>query len=481
MSNIQVKKPERVNRRMTVFGRSQTCAVLALFIGLTTLSSPLPGADDGDPNRLSRWPSFRGWNASGAADGSDLPTEWDGVTGEHVLWRTPIPGLGHSCPVVWDGRIFVTTAISSDADSEFRTSGMESLRGASAEDSSRHRWRVYCIDLRSGMVVWDRTAHEGVPRVKRHLKSSHANATIATDGRHVIAFFGSEGLYCYDLYGSLLWKNDLGVIDTGAFDNPDLQWGAGSSPILHADLVVVQCDQQQDSFLAAYAVGTGEEVWRVERDELPSWSTPVIWRNNDQTDLVTCSPQYSRGYDPLTGEERWRLGGHSSITVPTAVVGANLIFLADGYSRPGIRPIYAVRPGATGEISLSGDEESNEHIAWSALQDGPYLSSPILYRNHLYVCTTNGILRCYEADDGKQLYQVRLGGNYTASPVAADGKLYLVSEAGDISVVSAGPSFELLSKNPMGQTCLATPAIAEGILVVRTQHALCGITRTRPR
>ncbi len=421
------------------------------------------------------WPSFRGPNASGVADGQMPPVIWDAEKGTNILWKTPIPGLGHSCPIVWGERVFVTSALSGDPESKFKPGQYGNVD--SVDDASVHTWRVYCLDKRTGKILWEQTAHQGVPKVKRHMKSSHANPTPATDGQHVVACFGSEGLYCYDCDGKLLWKRDLGVLDSGWFYDPDYQWGFASSPILYQNLVIVQCDIGKNSFLAAYRVADGERVWLTPRDEIPSWGTPTIYQGQARTELISNASKYVRGYDPLTGQELWRLGRNSEITVATPVCAHDLIFVTSGYSP--VRPVYAIRPGATGEITLEKGTTSNAFIAWSNEKNGTYMPTPIVYGDFLYTCNNNGLVTCYEAKTGKQIYQRRLGGRggFTASPVAADGKLYFTSEEGGVLVVKAGPDYELLATNPLGETCMATPAIADGMIFVRTQHFLFGIGR----
>ena len=443
------------------------------FLSLLLAASALSAEDVFKPPP-GRWPSFRGTNSTGIADCPMPVVSWNVAKNENVLWKTPIPGLAHSCPIIWDGRVFVTTAISSDAKPEFIT-GREGGAGKPSGDTSKHIWRVYCLDLHSGKIVWEKTACEGVPKIKRHPKSTQANATPATDGKHLIVYFASEGLYCYDLDGKLLWKKDLGVIDTGAFDNTSLQWGAASSPIIWKDLVILQADQRKGAFLAAFEVETGKEAWRVTREEYASWSTPVICETKNRVELITSSPKFSRGQDPKTGKELWKLGSHSAITVPTPIVGRDLIFLADGYVRPGPRPIYAIRPGGTGDLTLPEGKETNDSVVWSRSRGGPYIPTPILYGDYLYVCNNIGVLTCYEANSGKQVYEKRLGGMYSASAVAADGKLFFTSEDGEVRVVKAGPEFELLATNPTGEACLATPAIADGILVIRGLSAIYAI------
>jgi outer membrane protein assembly factor BamB len=421
------------------------------------------------------WPSFRGLHASGVADGQMPPLTWDVKKGSNVFWKTPIPGLGHSCPVIWDERLFVTTAVSGDAKAGLRVGLYGDVD--SVNDATVHQWRVYCLDKHTGKILWERTAHEGVPRVKRHMKSTHANPTPATDGKRLVVSFGSEGLYCYDLDGKLLWKGDLGMLDSGWFYDPDYQWGFGSSPILYQNLVIVQCDVGKNSFLAAYDSDSGKRVWLTPREEIPSWGTPTICETGQRVELVTNATKFVRGYDPLTGKELWRLGRNAEITVPTPIFGQGLIYITSGY-RP-IQPIYAIHPGASGDISLKDKQESSPQIAWSKSRGGPYMPTPILYRDYLYTCSNDGLVTCYEAKTGKQVYKERLRGKggYTASPVAADGKLYFTSEEGDIAVVQAGPAFRKLATNSMGDVCMATPAVSDGMIFFRTQHFVVGIGR----
>lgn len=440
---------------------------------------PKAVVDDDDPGEIvpQNWPSFRGLNASGVANGQKPPTVWDVEKGINLRWKTPIPGLGHSCPIVWEDRIYVTTAVRvDDGKSELKVGLYGDVE--SVEDASEHSWRTICLEKDSGRVLWDRVAHQGIPGTKRHTKGTHANCTPATDGAHIVVNFGSEGLYCYDREGRLLWHRDLGTLDSGWFYNADYQWGFASSPIIYRDRAIVQCDVGRDSFIAAYSITDGTEIWRTPREEIPSWGSPTLVAGPERTELVTNASKFTRGYDPLTGNELWRLSRHSEITVPTPIYGDQLIFVTSGY--PPVKPIYAIRPGAAGDISLKEGETSNEFIAWSTPQGGPYMCSPIAYGGHLYVISITGIVTCYDAKTGKQAYKQRLPGKgaYTASPVAADGKIYLTSEENGVRVVKAGPEFELLAENPLGDVCLATPAISDGMLFFRTESQLLAVGRT---
>jgi outer membrane protein assembly factor BamB len=422
------------------------------------------------------WPSFRGPDGTGVADGQQPPVTWNIKEGKNVRWKTAIPGLGHSCPVVWGNRVFVTTAVSGEPDSKIRIGNYGDV--ASVDDKSKHSWQVLCLDRDTGAILWNRTAYEGVPKIKRHLKGSQANCTPATDGTHLVACFGSEGLYCYDFAGKLLWKRDLSTLDSSFAIDQEYEWGFGNSPLIHEGLVILQCDLSHDSFIAAFNVETGEKVWSTPRDEIPSWSSPVIWRHSQGVELVTNAAQYARGYDPKTGAELWRLAKKSEVTVPTPVCGKELLFITSG-NRP-IQPIIAVRPGARGDISLGEGQDTNSHIAWSKMRGGPYMPTPILYGQHFYTCSNSGILACYDAATGKEVYKERVGGgsdSYTASPIAADGRIYLTSEQGQVRVVKAGPKFELLAVNSMDDYVMATPAISNGCLFVRSQHFLVALGR----
>lgn len=412
------------------------------------------------------WPSFRGPGATGVVEGKSTPVKWDAEKSVGVLWKTPIPGLAHSSPVVWGNRVFITTAISTNPKEETRFGLYGDV--APVKEESKHIWKVYCLDKLTGKILWERVAYEGMPKIKRHPKATHASSTPATDGRHVIALFGSEGLYCYDLNGKLLWKQDPGVLDAGWFYDPDYQWEYASSPIIYKNLVILQADIQKDSFIAAYDLKTGKQVWKTAREEIPSWGTPTVYEGKNRVELITNGSKAVRGYDPLTGKELWRLSPNSEITTPTPFVAHELIFVTSGYAP--VQPIYAIRPGANGDISLKDDKESSEFIAWSKKRGGPYMPTPLVYGELLYTCSNQGVLTAYNARTGERIYQQRLadrGGAFTASPVASDGKLYLSSEDGEIFVVKAGPKHELLSVNPVGEVLMATPAISDGMLIVR--------------
>ena len=415
---------------------------------------------------VQNWPSFRGPAAAGTGDAQDLPLQWDVHSGDNILWHTPVPGLAHSSPIVWGDRVFVTTAVSSRPDASFK----KGLFGAgdASDDTSVQKWQLLALDLHSGKLLWERTSYEGPPKQKRHVKSTYASSTPSTDGEVVVAFFGSQGLYGYDLSGKPLWQRDFGRLDVGAYDQPDFEWGTASSPILYNDLVIVQCDQQKGSFLIAVDRHTGKTVWRTERDELPSWGTPTVYPGK-RPELVTNGSNSIRGYDPRTGKELWHFGGSSKITAPTPVYSGDIIVVASG--RGPEAPIFAIRAGSSGEV------------VWHKERRGPYMPTPLIYGKLLYILGNAGVFDCYDLQTGADVYRQRIphqGSGFSGSPVASDGRIYLPSEDGDIFVVKAGPEFELLGKSEMGEPLMATPAIASGMMIVRTQHTLWAIGR-RPK
>ncbi|HLA10998.1 MAG TPA: PQQ-binding-like beta-propeller repeat protein [Pyrinomonadaceae bacterium] len=417
------------------------------------------------------WPSFRGPDASGVGEGTKPPTTWDVEKEQNVLWQTGIPGLSHSSPIIWGERIFVITAISSDSKVGFNAKA----RGIGlANDDVKHTWMIYAIDKQTGRMIWERKAYEGVPRAKRHVKATQANSTPVTNGRYLVALFGSEGLACYDIDGRLLWKKDLGVLNPGLWDDRSSSWGHASSPIIYRDLVIVQADGHTQSFIAAFNLKDGKQVWRVERAEITSWTTPTIYKGKNRTELIANGGRYIRGYDPLTGKELWRFSDKDTqVKMQAPQVAHDLIYITGGYP-PG-RAMYAFRPGAIGDISLKSGEEKNEFIAWSAGNGSPYTPTPIVYGELFYVLADNGVLSAYEAKTGERIYQERLPSSFSASPVAADGRLYLASEDGDIFVVKAGRQYELLAKNTMDQPLMATPAMSQGMLIVRGENTIHAI------
>jgi len=420
------------------------------------------------------WPSFRGQNGSGVADGNSPPTVWDAGKPINILWKTAIPGLGHSSPIVWGERVFVTTAVSSAGNSQFVHGQTETAD--SAADESKHSWRVYCLDKNTGRIIWQRAAYEGTPKVKRHVKASYANSTPATDGKYLVVSFGSEGLYCFDLEGKLLWKQDMGILDGGWSAGPDFHWGFGSSPVIYKHLAIVQCDTQNQSFIAGFNLADGKRIWQSARAEDSSWSTPAIYEDRNHAELITSGTKYYRGYDPLTGKELWRLADGVDVKIPTPITAHGLYFLSGGDSHVR-RTFYALRAGLKGEIKPAENNDPGGSIAWQSPIIKPHIVTPIVYGDYLYVCTDNGVLTQYQAKTGEPGYRARLGtgGSFSASPVAANGNLYFASEDGDVFVVKAGSAYDLLARNPIGEVMMATPAITGKMIIIRAQDHVFGI------
>jgi outer membrane protein assembly factor BamB len=441
------------------------------------VATATPGEGRVERGAAQPWPQFRGPRASGNGDGQGVPMAWDVAKGVNVRFKTPIPGLGQSSPIVWSDRIYVTTAVSARGERSVRT-GLYG-DGTSVDDVSIHSFRLFALDARTGAIVWDREVHNGPPGVRRHLKSSLSNSTPATDGKTVVVLFGPVGvLAAYDATGALLWKKDIGILDCNDPQAGVAEWGHASSPILYRDKVIVQADRRKESFLAAYALKDGKEVWRVARPEPSTWSTPNVLAAPTGDELVT-NGQTIRGYDPSTGKQLWSLGPNSEVVVSTPVIAEDKAFVTAGY--PPVRPVYAVRAGQRGDLTLPRGETASAAIAWSHSRGGTYIPTPLYYRGFLYTVNNNGILTCYDSKTGAQAYQTRLGevgASFAASPVAADGRIYFASETGEVYVLRAGPEYALLGTNGMDEVTMATPAMSDGVMIVRTVGHVVGLAES---
>ena len=423
----------------------------------------------GDDN----WPQFRGHGGSGIGSGNP-PTEWNIQTGQNVAWKTPIPGLGHSAPIVWGDRVFLTTAINSEMVHPSIETGWSGGAGESAMDSGEWTWQVVCMQLETGKIHWTRDACIGEPTIKRHLKASHANCTPATDGEFVVAFFGSEGLYCFDFEGRLIWKHDFGKLHSGPYDAPELEWGFASSPIISNGHVIVQCDCLNANFVAILEIGTGKEIRRIDRDgEVATWSTPLVVTTNDQEQVVCNGYRQMAGYDLKTGARLWHLNNGGDVPVPTPLFANGLIFLTNGHGRS---PTYAIKPTATGDLTPTNDESENNGLAWWKASDGSYMPTPLVKDELLYTCNDNGRLSVRDSLTGDLIYRQRIGTGsqtYSASAVAAGRHIYFVSEQGDVTVIEAGSTFRYIASNDMEDVVMATPAISGDRLLIRTVRNLC--------
>jgi len=420
-----------------------------------------------------QWPGYRGYLSSGVLDNSNLPESFDIQKMLNVRWKTEIPGLGLSSPVIWGDKLFLTTAVS-----KFDNQGIKPGiygDGMPVPDSSVHDWKVYCINKNTGSILWERTACTGVPKIKRHPKSTHANPSVATDGKYAVAFFGSEGLYCYDYEGKLIWKKNFGVLKSVAFDYNAAEWEFASSPIIYKGVLIIQCDVLENSFLAAFDVKTGKELWKTKRDEYPGWCTPNIYKNGETTLIAVNGYKHRGGYDFETGKEVWRMSGGGDVPIPTPVIGKDLIYFNSAHGPSS--PILAIRTDATGDISLKQEEKSNEFVQWSIPRGGSYIHTLLLYMNHLYNVNWNGTINCLDPETGKEIYNAKLGKSksFVAAPVASDGRLYIVDEQGTVYIIQDGDTFKELSEIPLNDICLTAPSITDGMIYFRTQKYLIAV------
>lgn len=430
---------------------------------LACLAAPLQSAD-GD------WRQFRGPGARGISENKNLPVRWS--TTENVEWRIDVPGRGWSCPIVYGGKVFLTTVASESAIKEPKK-GLYFGGEHEAIPPGKHQWLVLAYDLKSGREVWRKEAKGGTPMNKLHIKNTYASETPITDGERVYAYFGNVGLFCYDLEGKPLWSTNWPAVKTRN------AWGSAASPILHNDRIVIVNDNDDASFIVALDSKTGRQLWRKDRDEKSNWATPFIWKNDQRTEIITPGTKKVRSYD-LEGNLLWELGGMSTIVIPTPFEAHGLLYVCSGYVGDKHRPVYAIKPGAKGDISLQEGETSNEFIAWYQPIAAPYNPSPLVYKDHFYVLFDFGFLSAHDAKTGRPLYEkerVRPEGQtaFTASPWAYNGRIFALSEDGDTFVFQAGPEYKLLHKNPLDEMCMATPAIAGDRLLIRTLTKLYSI------
>jgi hypothetical protein len=437
-----------------------------LTVGLVALAAiqVSAGADD--------WPRFRGLSAGVAADDPALPDTWSRT--ENVVWTLDIPGLGWSSPVVWGDHVFLTSVVNTTQQEPPRPGF---YLGDWPASSAPHRWTVYDIDFRTGKIRWERVVSSAPPGRAKHLKNSYASETPVTDGERVYFYFGNAGLFVFDLDGKPVWSKAIGPLKTRN------NWGTGASPVLHGDRVYVLNDNDDQSFLAAYDKRTGADIWRVNRAEGTNWSTPFVWENERRTEIVTSGSDKVRSYD-LSGTLLWEFSGMSTISIPTPFDRNGLLYLASGYIGDALRPAYAIRPGASGDISLKPDQTANDFIVWSARTGAPYNPTPLVYGDYYYTLFDRGFITSQDARTGKEVYgRQRITGDasgFTASPWGYNGKIFAMSEDGDTYVIRAGTAFAVLGKNSLNEMTLATPAIAHGSLLVRTASKLYRISKKTP-
>lgn len=437
----------------------RSCLPLLLSLPLLAAGAPAPS--------VPSWPQFRGPGALGQGDHPNLPDRWG--TNRNVAWRIDVPGRGWSSPVVQGDRVYLTTAVS-DGEMEPPKKGLYFGGERKEIPSATHRWLVLALDLQTGREIWRREAHRGAAPNRLHVKNTYASETPVIDGPRLHAYFGNVGLFTYDLDGQPLWQTNWPAVKTR------YGWGSAASPAAHDGRVFVVNDNDESSFLVALDGKTGRQLWRVARDEKSNWATPYVWRHEGRTELVTCGSRRVRSYD-LDGRLLWELGGMSSIAIPTPFSGHGLLYVSSGYVGDKTRPVFAIRPGASGDISLKPGETNNAFIAWHQPAAGPYNPSPLLVGDRFYVLYDFGFLGCYDARTGRMVHdkeRIRAGGStaFTASPWAANGRVYALSEDGDTYVFAAGPDYRLLHVNSLGEMCMATPALAGDRLLIRTLTGL---------
>jgi outer membrane protein assembly factor BamB len=436
--------------------------------GLAMLAATALSASD-------RWPQFRGMDAGAIADDPALPDTWTAT--QNVQWSLDLPGLGWSSPVVWGDHVFVTSVISSGK----ATAPQRGIYPGSMpyDARARHRWMVYAVSLATGRIRWQREIRNIVPPASKHLKNSFASETPVTDGDRVYVYFANIGLFALDMNGEVVWAHEMPPVNTRD------AWGSGASPVLHGERLYLVNDNDTQSFIAAFDRRTGKEIWHVTRDEGSNWATPFVWENELRTEIVTSGTGKVRSYS-LDGKLLWELKGMTSITIPTPFARHGLLYISSGFALEPVRPVYAIRPGASGDISLKAGESGNQHIAWFQPRLGALSPSLLVYGDYLYTLDDRGFLACHDARTGKPIYDRQRiapadASGFTASPWAYNGKIFALSEDGDTFVIQAGPDFKLLGKNSLDEMALATPAVVNGSLIIRTQSKLYRITkRGRP-
>ncbi len=421
----------------------------------------------------ANWPQYRGPQANGLDSNGTAAIHWDLEKGENVLWRTPLPGLSHASPIIWNDRVYVATAVR-PGKADLKVGLYGSIE--SANDQETHQWRLIALEKTTGKVVWDKLGFEAIPRVKRHPKASHCNSTPATDGKRIVAIFGSEGLFCFDMEGRLVWKRDFGPMDSGYYSVRSAQWGFASSPVIYEDRVAVLCDVQTNSFLAVFDLADGKELWRAARRDVPTWGTPTVARVGERTQILVNGWHHIGAYDFSDGKEIWKLNGGGDIPVPTPIIGDGMAYFTSAHGSS--RPMRGIRLDAQGDITPSEIGGTNAAIAWAHARQGNYMQTPILVGNRVYGCVDNGVLTCFDAKTGSISYSERIGSGsegFTASPVSDGKNLFFASEVGNVYVVPADGKFSVLATNKLNETCMASPAIVGGTLFFRAREQLIAI------
>jgi outer membrane protein assembly factor BamB len=438
---------------------------LLLLLAGTTMAATVAWAFE--------WPQFRGPAHNGVVERGEIPTTWS--TDENIRWKVSIPGRGWSSPIVWGEKIFITTAVLKIVEPAAPPQPGRD-RGRRGTTSDVFSWEVYCLERASGKVLWNRVAVEGNPRVNTHASNTYASETPVTDGERLYVYFGMMGLFCYDLDGALLWKKDLGSYPMQG------DWGTSTSPVLHGGLLFQVVDNESASFVVALDAKTGDERWRLAREEPSNWSTPLIWQNSQRTELVVPGVK-ARSYDPATGRILWELNQQGGRNIASPVADGDRLFIGNE-PRGGGGKLFAVRAGVDGDITPAGDATTSAGVIWSSANCGIEMSSPLYYQGYIYVLARRtGMINCYHADTGEvAYYRTPLGGagEFWATAWGYDGNIFCLDASGTTHVVVAGPTYQRLRENKLEEQCWATPAIVPGMIIIRGVEYLYCIENARP-
>ncbi len=419
-----------------------------LNVVILLIAQSLTAAEPGD-DAMQFWPQWRGPMATGAAPQADPPLQWSETN--NVKWKAAIPGDGNSTPIVWGNRVFILTAMPAGGGGG----------GGSEIPTQPYQFIVVCYDRQTGRVLWQKIARQEVPHEGHQENNTFASASPVTDGKILCAFFGSRGLHCYDFDGNLKWEKDFGKMKTR------MGFGEGSSPALYGDTIVIYWDHEGADFIAAMDKNTGKELWRQPRDEATGWSTPLIIVHNGQRQVIVNATHRVRSYDLATGKQLWECGGQTANAIPTPVASADVVYVTSGFKG---NALQAIKLGRTGDLT------GTDAVLWSHDKNTPYVPSPLLVDNFLYVVTgNNAVLSCFEAATGQSDFEhERLEGIYNiyASPVAAKDRVYVLSREGACLVIKKGPKLEILATNKLDDQTDASLALAGKEIVVRGHHNL---------
>lgn len=424
----------------------------------------------------NNWPQFRGPEANSVSAETNLPFEWG--DDENLLWKFKVPGKGWSSPIVWGDKVFITTAYKDPSEAP-----VQEEENKNPDNDDRRitpdvdfRFEVYCLNKNTGVVIWKNTAFLGKPGIKTHRDNTYASETPVTDGKYLYVYFGMRGLYCYDLDGNKIWEKNIGIFPMEA------DWGTSSSPVLYKDLLILQFDNEENSSVLALDKTNGKEKWRTMRNEISTWSTPYIWKNKKRTELVTGGKK-TRSYNPVNGDLLWELDMRGGRDITSPVGNDEMIYVCNEERRDGGGTLFAVKAGASGDISLDSVQNSNEWVAWTQPKSRVAMATPVLYKGRLYGLARNGgTVSCFDAKTGEYVYKrEKLKGakSFWASPWAYNDMVFCLDDTGTTHVLQAGSEFKVLATNALDDKFWSSTAIAEGTLIFRGVEYVYGIGFTQ--